>query len=163
MGILRMEQFSKEELENGRIRYKELVIAFNKTHEQRPEDIDQLSYMDFYNINKKSDLTLTEWLEFLSDHRVVLLMDKIMLMKMRSNVNKILSDFDNKSVASSQRLTSSLNFLDKHFEQAMSRETTQYIYTSVPLTEAEEKAANAKTLVIKPKENPYNPARGDRK
>src|SRR5690554_4544624 len=119
MGILRMEQFSKEELENGRIRYKELVIAFNKTHEQRPEDIDQLSYMDFYNINKKSDLSLTEWLEFLSDHRVVLLMDKIMLMKMRSNVNKILSDFDNKSVASSQRLTSSLNFLDKHFEQAM--------------------------------------------
>lgn len=162
MSILRMEQFSKEELEDGRIRYRDLIIAFNKTHDTHSSKIDELSYMDFYNLNKHTHLEPNEWLEFLSDHRIILVLDKIMLMKMRSNVNKILSS-DDKSVAASQKLSASLNFMDKHFDSVMSRETTQYIYTSVPLTRQEEQAANARTLVIKPLENPHNPARGDRK
>ena len=55
--------------------------------EQRPEDIDTVKLHGFYNINKKR-FNLNRMVKFLSDHRVVLLMDKIMLMKMRSNVNK---------------------------------------------------------------------------
>lgn len=160
MSILRMNQFSEEELNEGRINYKELIKAFNKTHDRSPDEIDQLTYMDFYNRNRNAHLEPYEWLEFLSDHRVTLVMDKIMLMKMRSNVNKILSDSDNKSVAASQKLSASLNFLDKHFDSVMSRETTQYIYTSVPLTKAEEQSANARTLVIEPYKNPHNPRKG---
>jgi hypothetical protein len=86
-----------------------------------------------------------------------MLLDKLMLINMRSNINKLINSED-KSVAGSQKLNAALNFLSKYFDDAMNRESVRYIYTSVPLTPAEEKARDARTLLIKPKVNPHNPA-----
>lgn len=148
-GILKEEQWSEEELASGNT--LELIRHFNRVHGEVGEAIDELSYLDFHR-RSNEQFSSSEWLEFLSDHRIILLLDKIMLMKMRGNVNKILSDEESKSVAASQKLSASLNFLDKHFDSVMSRETTQYVYVSVPLTAEEERSRNARTVVLKPGE-----------
>lgn len=158
MGILNKELFNEEELQNTRIRYELLIYWFNKINEDEQGIVDQLTYLDYHQ-KSKGTLTIEEWLEFLSDYRVSMLLDKVMLINMRSNVNKILSS-DNKSVAASQKLSSALTFLSKYFDEAMGRESVVYIYTSVPLTKDEEFARNAKTLVVRPKKNPHNPMKG---
>lgn len=156
MGILNKDLFTEEELESKKTRFKELIYWFNKVADEHPEKVDQLTYIDFHKLSKEQ-LRVDEWIEFFSDYRVSMLLDKLMLINMRSNVNKLINTED-KSVAGSQKLSAALNFLGKYFEEAMNRESVKYIYTSVPLTEAEEKARDARTLFIKPKVNPYNPA-----
>lgn len=158
MGILNKELFNEEELKNSRIRYESLIYYFNKINEEQEGMVDQLTYLDYHKLSNGT-LSIEEWLEFLSDYRVSMILDKVMLINMRSNVNKILSA-DNKSVAASQKLSSALSFLSKYFDEAMGRESVIYIYTSVPLTKEEEYARNAKTLVVRPKKNPHNPMKG---
>lgn len=156
MGLLNKALFSKEELESERIRYNILIYWFNKINEEDSKKVDQLNYIDYYK-KSKEQLTIEEWLEFLSDYRVAAILDKVMLMNMRANVNKLLSDKEDRSVANSQRLNSSLTFLSKYFDQGMDKENVTYIYTSVPLTKDEENAKNARTLLVRPKINPHNP------
>lgn len=156
MGILNIELFNEEELSNKRIRYDLLIYWFNKINDESIGKVDQLSYMDYYK-KSKEQLRVEEWIEFLSDYRVSMLLDKIMLINMRSNVNELMNSED-RSVAGSQKLSATLTFLAKYFDQAMNRESVQFIYTSVPLTKEEVHAKNTKTLLIKPKKNPYNPS-----
>lgn len=156
MGILNKDLFTEEELNNPKTRYNSLIYYFNKFAEEFPDQIDQKTYIDFHKYSKEQ-LNVEEWIEFFSDYRVSMLLDKLMLINMRSIVNKLLGAED-KSVAGSQKLNAALSFLSKYFEDAMNRESVRYIYTSVPLTPQEEKAKDAKTLLVKPKINPHNPA-----
>lgn len=156
MGILNKDLFTEEELNNPKIRFNSLIYYFNEVAELHPEKIDQMTYIEFHK-HSKEQLKIEEWIDFFSDYRVSMLLDKLMLINMRSSVNKILSS-DEKSVAASQKLTAALNFIAKYFDEAMNRESVRYIYTSIPLTSQEEKARDARTLLIKPKVNPHNPA-----
>jgi len=155
MGLLNRELFNEEELKNKRMRYDLLIEHFNRINEQHAGQVDELNYLDYHRMSGEQ-LRIEEWLEFLSDYRVSMILDKVMLINMRSNVNKLLNSGD-KSVAGSQKLSSALSFLGKYFEEAMNRESVTYIYSSVPLTKQEERSKNARTLVIEPKKNPYNP------
>lgn len=156
MGILNPDLFTEEELSNPKTRFNLLIHWFNKVADEKPERVDQMTYIDFHKESKEI-LRVEEWIEFFSDYRVSMLLDKLMLINMRSNVNKLINSSEG-GVAGSQKLSAALNFLSKYFEDAMNRESVRYIYTSVPLTKAEEKARDARTLVIKPKINPHNPA-----
>ena len=156
MGILNRDLFTEEELNNPKTRYNLLIYWFNKFADEFPDKVDQKTYIDFHKYSKEQ-LNIDEWIEFFSDYRVSMLLDKLMLINMRSNINKLINSED-KSVAGSQKLNAALNFLSKYFDDAMNRESVRYIYTSVPLTPAEEKARDARTLLIKPKVNPHNPA-----
>lgn len=153
--FLKKDLFSEEELKEKD--YERLVYYFNLVAARSPERVDQLSYMDFYK-GSKEQITVDKWMDFMADYRVSNLLDKIMLLNMRANANKIMTS-EEKSVAASQKLTSVLNFIGKYFDSIVSNDSVVYVYTSTPLTEAEKAAKNAKVLTIKPKVNPYNPAK----
>lgn len=158
MGLINENLFSQDELEQTEPNYKQLIYWFNKINDDTHGKVDELSYLDYY---KKSNeqLKIEDWLSFLSDYRIAAILDKVMLMNMRSSVNKLMNDTESKSTAGAQKLTSALNFLGKYFDEAMGKENTIFIYTSIPLTAEEEFARNAKTLLIRPKINPHNPSR----
>lgn len=158
MGILNRDLFTEEELNNPKTRYNTLIYHFNRIAEEQPQSVDQLTYIDFHKLSKEQ-LRIDEWIEFFSDYRVSQLLDKLMLINMRSNVNKLLGS-STANTASSQKLNAALSFMSKYFDDAMNREMVTYVYTSVPLTKQEEKAKDAKTLVVKPLKNPHNPAKG---
>jgi hypothetical protein len=156
MGILNKDLFTEDELNSSKTRFNLLIYYFNKVAEEYPDKVDQMTYIEFHKYSKEQ-LKVEEWIEFFSDYRVSMLLDKLMLINMRSNINRLINSED-KSVAGSQKLNAALNFLGKYFEDAMNRDSVKYIYTSVPLTPAEEKSRDARTLLIKPKVNPHNPA-----
>lgn len=158
MGLINENLFSEEELEQESPNYKQLIYWFNKINDDTHGKVDELTYLEYYQ-RAKEQLRIEEWLEFLSDYRIAAILDKVMLMNMRSSVNKLMNDTESKSTAGAQKLTSALNFLGKYFDEAMGKENTIFIYTSIPLTKEEEFARNAKTLLIRPKINPHNPAR----
>lgn len=150
--FLRKDLFTEEELKKGA---DKLVYYFNKVAASKPDIIDQLTYMDFYK-GSGEQIPVDEWLNFMSDYRVSNLLNKIMLINARANVNRLMTS-DEKSVAASQKLTASLAFLGKYFDSLVTNDAVVYVYTSIPLTDSEKKAANAKSLLVKPKQNPYNP------
>lgn len=157
MEILKRELFTEEELngENGKMNYGALVTWFNIIAERNPDTIDQLTYMDFYN--QSQQIEVEDWLNFMSDYRVSNLLNKIMIINARSSINKIMNS-EEKSVAASQKLGVMVNFISKYFDQIVGKDSVVYVYTSIPLTPQEENARNAKTLLVKPKINPHNPA-----
>jgi hypothetical protein len=156
MGLLNKDFFSQEELNDSVIRYEQLIYWFNKINDENQGKVDQYSYVDYHKLSKEI-FRVDEWVEFLSDYRVTAIMDKIMLINMRANANKLLTS-EEKSVAASQKLNMTLAFLGKYFDSNMNKETTRFIYTSVPLTEKEKQSRDAKVMVIKPTVNPTNPA-----
>lgn len=158
MGLINENLFSKEELEQEAPNYKQLIYWFNKINDDTHGKVDELTYLEYYQ-RAKEQLRIEEWLEFLSDYRIAAILDKVMLMNMRSSVNKLMNDTESKSTAGAQKLTSALNFLGKYFDEAMGKENTVFIYTSIPLTKEEEFARNAKTFLVRPKINPHNPTR----
>jgi DUF438 domain-containing protein len=157
MGLINENLFSKEELEQESPNYKQLIYWFNKINDDTEGKVDELNYLDYYK-QAKEQIRIEDWLSFLSDYRIAAILDKVMLMNMRSSVNKLMNDTESKSTAGAQKLTSALNFLAKYFDDAMGKENTVFIYTSVPLTKEEEFSRNAKTLLVRPKINPNNPA-----
>lgn len=156
--LLKKELFTEEELQglNGKMDYSKLVTWFNVIALRYPDTIDQLSYMDFYR-ESNNMVEIDEWLSFMSDHRVSQLLNEIMIINARSNINKLMT-MNDKSTANAQKLTAMMNFIGKYFDQLVGKDSIVYVYTSIPLTKDEENARNAKTLLIKPKVNPYNPA-----
>ena len=152
--FLKKDLFTEEELKGDTGR---LVYFFNKIAAERPTEIDQLTYVDFFK-GSKEQISIDKWLDFMSDYRVSNLLNKIMLLNARSNINRLMTS-EEKSVAASQKLTSVLNFLSKYFDSIVGNDSVVYVYTSVPMTPQEEKAANSKTLLIEPTKNPYNPKR----
>lgn len=156
--LLKRELFTEEELngENGKMNYSRLVTWFNIIAAENADIVDQLTYNDFYN-KANQQIPIDEWLTFMSDYRVSKLLNEIMIINARSSINKIINS-EEKSVAASQKLGVMVNFISKYFDSIVGRDSVVYIYTSVPLTEKEEQAKNAKTLLVKPKINPHNPA-----
>lgn len=156
--LLKRELFTEEELngENGKMNYSRLVTWFNIIAAEHADIVDQLTYNDFYN-KANQQIPIDEWLTFMSDYRVSKLLNEIMIINARSSINRIVNS-EEKSVAASQKLGVMVNFISKYFDSIVGRDSVVYIYTSVPLTEKEEQAKNAKTLLVKPKINPHNPA-----
>lgn len=157
MGLINDNLFSPDELAQESPNYKQLIYWFNRINDETEGKVDELTYLEYYK-RAKEQLKIEDWLAFLSDYRIAAILDKVMLMNMRSSVNKLMNDTESKSTAGAQKLTSALNFLGKYFDDAMGKENTVFIYTSIPLTKEEEFARNAKTLLIRPKINPYNPS-----
>lgn len=151
--FLKKDLFTEEELKEKDM--DRLVTHFNLVAARQPEKIDQLTYMDFYK-GAGEQIPVDVWLDFLSDYRVANLLDRIMLINLRANTNRLMTS-EEKSVAASQKLTTTFNFLSKYFDSLIGSSAVTYIYTSIPLTESEKKAQNAKSLLIKTKHNPYNP------
>ena len=158
MQLLKRDLFTEEELSgsNGKMDYSRLVTWFNVIASRQTDKIDQLTYTDLHR-ESGFQVPVDQWLTFMSDHRVSKLLDEIMMINARSSVNKLLNS-DDKSVASSQKLSAMMNFISKHFDSIVGRDAIVYVYTSIPLTENEENSRNAKTLLIRPKVNPHNPA-----
>lgn len=156
-GILDPGLFNDDELRDSVRNYALMIDIFNSMYERDPGSIEEKGFEDFMSEPRGRQVDASSWLEFLSDHRVSQVLNKVMVLKMRNQVNKLLSN-DSKSTAEAQKLNAALGFLERNEERILSNDTTVYVYTSVPLSKDEEYARNAKTQVIRPLINPHNPA-----
>lgn len=156
-GILNVGLFNDEELRNVENSYGMMIDIFNEVYEREPDKIEEKGFQDFMKEPRGRSISASGWLEFLSDHRVTAVLNKVMVLKMRSQVNRLLSS-ESKSTAEAQKLNSALGFLERNLEGILTSDNTVYVYTSVPLSKDEEQARNAKTQVIRPLINPVNPA-----
>lgn len=156
-GILDPRLFNDEELRNAESNYALMIDIFNDVYNREPDKIEEKGFGEFMNEPRGRQVDASSWLEFLSDHRVTQVLNKVMVIKMRNQVNRMLAS-DSKSTAESQKLSAALGFLERNEEKILTNDNTVFVYTSVPLSKEEEYARNAKTQVIRPLINPHNPA-----
>lgn len=156
-GILDPKLFNDEELRDGETNYALMIDIFNVLYNKDPGSIEEKGFEDFMSEPRGRQVEASGWLEFLSDHRVTQVLNKVMVIKMRNQVNRLLGR-DSKSTAEAQKLNAALGFLERNEEKILSNDNTVFIFTSVPLSADEEHARNAKTQVIRPLINPHNPA-----
>lgn len=136
-------KFGREEREK-----QILLDEYRTLHERYYPDILTWTHFD---LSERSDLEDTEaWKRFLLDNRVQAWLDEELSIHIKSQVFKMVNSADaTRSTAVVQTLNSFLHYLEKR-EVDPASEGPAFVYTFVPLTQAEAYAENVRVLETNP-------------
>lgn len=104
-------------------------------------------FVSHYHLQDRADneFSALEWREFKLHPTVSAYLDEELAMIMKDKAFELAKlSGNNNSTATTQALTSALNFLDK--KKSFVQNPTVFIYSFVPLSEMEAKAPNVRTL-----------------
>lgn len=104
-------------------------------------------FVSHYHLQDRADneFSALEWREFKLHPAVSAYLDEELAMIMKDKAFELAKlSGNNNSTATTQALTSALNFLDK--KKSFVQNPTVFIYSFVPLSEMEAKAPNVRTL-----------------
>ena len=125
---------------------KMMDIKFNEDEDDMKDMQDlmneigqQALFMNHYELSAKTEISPIQWKKFLTDVRVAaFILEELELLK-KSKVAVMLKDVDtNKNTGQAQLLNTLLN----QTKQSNKKEGPVFIYTQIPLNEAEQHAEN---------------------
>ena len=99
----------------------------------------QALFMNHYELSAKTEISPIQWKKFLTDVRVAAFIAEELELLKKSKVAVMLKDVDtNKNTGQAQLLNTLLN----QTKQSNKKEGPVFIYTQIPLNEAEQHAEN---------------------
>ena len=125
---------------------KMMDIKFNEDEDDMKDMQDlmneigqQALFMDHYELSAKTEISPIQWKKFLTDVRVAAFIAEELELLKKSKVAVMLKDVDtNKNTGQAQLLNTLLN----QTKQNNKKEGPVFIYTQIPLNEAEQHAEN---------------------
>lgn len=137
---------------------RQQASLFNQLFEEEPNETLIMTPQQFKQALGKFEVF--DWVEFLSDYRVDAVINKMIMINTKFEYQRLLQDKSlSSSPGASQRIKVLSDLLDKHFSRFNQTATSKIVLMAAPLSKAQRKAEGAKILVIKQKENPYNPSK----
>lgn len=125
---------------------KMMDIKFNEDEDDMKDMQDlmnaigqQALFMNHYELSAKTEISPIQWKKFLTDVRVAAFITEELELLKKSKVAVMLKDVDtNKNTGQAQLLNTLLN----QTKQSNKKEGPVFIYTQIPLNEAEQHAEN---------------------
>lgn len=125
---------------------KMMDIKFNEGEDDMKDMQDlmnaigqQALFMNHYELSAKTEISPIQWKKFLTDVRVAAFIAEELELLKKSKVAVMLKDVDtNKNTGQAQLLNTLLN----QTKQSNKKEGPVFIYTQIPLNEAEQHAEN---------------------
>lgn len=125
---------------------KMMDIKFNEDEDDMKDMQDlmneigqQALFMNHYELSAKTEISPIQWKKFLTDVRVAAFIAEELELLKKSKVAVMLKDVDtNKNTGQAQLLNTLLN----QTKQSNKKEGPVFIYTQIPLNEAEQHAEN---------------------
>lgn len=125
---------------------KMMDIKFNEDEDDMKDMQDlmneigqQALFMNHYELSAKTEISPIQWKKFLTDVRVAAFISEELELLKKSKVAVMLKDVDtNKNTGQAQLLNTLLN----QTKQSNKKEGPVFIYTQIPLNEAEQHAEN---------------------
>ena len=125
---------------------KMMDIKFNEDEDDMKDMQDlmneigqQALFMNHYELSAKTEISPIQWKKFLTDVRVAAFIAEELELLKKSKVAIMLKDVDtNKNTGQAQLLNTLLN----QTKQSNKKEGPVFIYTQIPLNEAEQHAEN---------------------
>lgn len=125
---------------------KMMDIKFNEDEDDMKDMQDlmneigqQALFMNHYELSAKTEISPIQWKKFLTDVRVAAFISEELELLKKSKVAVMLKDVDtNKNTGQAQLLNTLLN----QTKQNNKKEGPVFIYTQIPLNEAEQHAEN---------------------
>ena len=125
---------------------KMMDIKFNEDEDDMKDMQDlmneigqQALFMNHYELSAKTEISPIQWKKFLTDVRVAAFISEELELLKKSKVAVMLKDVDtNKNTGQAQLLNTLLN----QTQQNNKKEGPVFIYTQIPLNEAEQHAEN---------------------
>lgn len=125
---------------------KMMDIKFNEDEDEMKDMQDlmneigqQALFMNHYELSAKTEISPIQWKKFLTDVRVAAFIAEELELLKKSKVAVMLKDVDtNKNTGQAQLLNTLLN----QTKQNNKKEGPVFIYTQIPLNEAEQHAEN---------------------